>query len=243
MPVPFYMSDGWVKIHRQIKDHWLWKSKIRLVWWIDILLTVNHADSKILIKGKLLECKRGQSLRSLETWAKDWNVTKGAVRDFFKLLESDQMLYTENLQVTTRLTVCKYEDYQNGLHAEKTQNKRKTNAGETQGIPKQEGIKNNKEVLYKDFYELELSKTEDQNYHNFVKWLLGENENEQPFKKCLGLDNQIGYKQFCNLKGLQQKYGQKISQKIIDLENGFEKYKKTSLNLTLINWMKREAKK
>ncbi|HEY5590662.1 MAG TPA: hypothetical protein VIK55_06550 [Paludibacter sp.] len=130
--------EGWIKLHRQIKDHWLWKSDNRFKWWIDILLTVNHSESKVLIKGTLIECKRGQSIRSLESWAKEWNVSKGAVRDFFKLLQSDEMLTTESLQFTTRITVCKYEDYQTELHAEETLKKRKGNAKETLALPKQE---------------------------------------------------------------------------------------------------------
>ena len=77
--------EGWIKIHRQLKNHWIWKSENRLKWWIDILLTVNHSDSKVLIKGSLIDCRRGQSIRSLESWANDWNCSKGAVRDFFKI--------------------------------------------------------------------------------------------------------------------------------------------------------------
>lgn len=130
--------EGWIKLHRQIKDHWLWKSDNRFKWWIDILISVNHADSKALIKGTLIDCKRGQSIRSLDSWAKDWNVSKGAVRDFFKLLQSDQMLHTESLQFTTRITVCNYEDYQTEVHEEKTLRKRKGNAEETLALPKQE---------------------------------------------------------------------------------------------------------
>lgn len=132
--------EGWIKLHRQIKEHWIWKSDNRFKWWIDILLTVNHSDTKVLVKGTLIECKRGQSIRSLESWAKDWNVSKGAVRDFFKLLQSDQMLHTESLQFTTRITVCKYEDYQDELHTKKTLKKRKGNAKETLALPKQECI-------------------------------------------------------------------------------------------------------
>ena len=147
------MAEGWIKLHRQIKEHWLWKSENRLKWWIDILLTVNHNDSKVLIKGTLIECKRGQSIRSLESWAKEWNVSKGAVRDFFKLLQSDQMLITESLQFTTRITVCKYEDYQTEVNTEKTQRKRKENAEETQALPKQEEkeCKEEKELIKSDF--------------------------------------------------------------------------------------------
>jgi hypothetical protein len=142
--------EGWIKIHRKIKDHWLWGSDHRLKWWIDILLTVNHADSKILIKGKLIECKRGQSVRSLETWAKDWNVTKKTVKEFFELLQKDSMLLYESVQISTRITVCNYEDYQEVVNAKETKGKRKVNGEETDTTPKQEckeGIKNEKNVI------------------------------------------------------------------------------------------------
>ena len=103
---------GWISLHRKIKEHWIWKSDRRLKWWLDILLTVNHSDNRILVRGKLIDCKRGQSVKSLESWARDWNVTKGAVRDFFNLLKSDSMITSENLQNTTRITVCNYDYYQ-----------------------------------------------------------------------------------------------------------------------------------
>ena len=130
--------EGWIKIHRKLKDHWIWKSENRLKWWIDILITVNHADTKVLIKGSLIEVKRGQSIRSLDSWAKDWNVSKGSVRDFFNLLKSDHMIQSESLRFTTRITVCKYEDYQGSLNAEETLRKRRGNAEETLRVHKQE---------------------------------------------------------------------------------------------------------
>jgi len=139
--------EGWIKIHRGIKDHWIWKSDHRLKWWLDILLTVNHADSKILIKGKLIECKRGQSVRSLETWAKDWNVTKKTVKEFFELLQKDSMLLYESIQISTRITVCNYDNYQDVVNVKETKGKRKVNGEETDTTPKQEGeegIKNEK---------------------------------------------------------------------------------------------------
>ena len=141
---------GWIKLYRDIQEHWIWKSDHRLKWWLDILLTVNHVDSKVLIKGNLIECKRGQSVMSLETWGKRWGVTKKAVRDFFILLQNDSMLLLENIKVTTRITVCNYDNYQTLLHAEETPRKRKRNGQETVRVPKQEGeegIKNEKNII------------------------------------------------------------------------------------------------
>jgi hypothetical protein len=97
-----------------------------------------------------------------------------------------------------------------------------------------------KDPAYVKFYEDELSKIDDSSYRVFVEWLLGKNEIGRPFTKCLTMQDQIGYPQYLHLKRLSQENGTKISDKIKDLENGFEKYKLKSLNLTLIAWMKRK---
>ena len=94
--------EGWISLHRRIKEHWIWQSDNRLKWWIDLLLTVNHESKKVLIGGMLVDCNRGQSIRSLSSWAKDWNVSKKTVRDFFILLRKDGMIQFENIKIRRR---------------------------------------------------------------------------------------------------------------------------------------------
>jgi hypothetical protein len=31
---------GWIKLHREIRDHWIWKDPVKYQWWTDILLPV-----------------------------------------------------------------------------------------------------------------------------------------------------------------------------------------------------------
>lgn len=107
--------EGWIKLHRRFMDHWLYKSKKPKTYreaWEDILLLVNYDDNKALIRGQLYNCLRGQSIMSLDSWAKQFNWSKQQVRTFFSLLENDKMITLEGLQYTTRLTVCNYENYQ-----------------------------------------------------------------------------------------------------------------------------------
>lgn len=104
-------STGYIKLYRSIKKHWLWNDEKRLKWWLTILMDVNHAPRKILIKGTLIDCARGQSLNSLQTWAKEFRTSIQSTRTFLRLLESDAMITTEGLQKTTRLTVCNYVCY------------------------------------------------------------------------------------------------------------------------------------
>ncbi len=111
---------SWIRLHRQIKSNWIWQDPKKFQWWIDILLTVNHAKQKVLIKGKLIDCGRGQSVKSLDSWASDWKTTKKSVANFLKLLEKDHMIRIENVTVSTRITVCKYDSYNGMVHAHDT---------------------------------------------------------------------------------------------------------------------------
>jgi len=118
---------GWIKVHRIMRQHWIYKDADYLKAWITILLEANHSDQKILIKGVLLECKRGQSLNSLETWARlfgGWS--KSRVKRFFKLLKTDSMIDTTSERITTRLSVCNYEKYQDCGNAESTSDETQT---------------------------------------------------------------------------------------------------------------------
>jgi hypothetical protein len=128
-------NNGWIQLHRTIHKHWIWKDANKLKWWIDILLTVNHTDAKILIGNALIECKRGQSINSLETWAKRWGVSKSKVRRFLILLQNDSMIVSESVQKTTRITVCKYESYQGKRNNNETIVNHKRNDSETMATP------------------------------------------------------------------------------------------------------------
>ena len=107
--------EGWIKLHRKVLDHWLYSEQRPLTKreaWETILLTVNYSTEKVLIKGQLYDCKPGQSLLSLDSWAKKFMWSIQQVRTFFKILEKDGMITTEGLQYSTRLTVCKWDTYQ-----------------------------------------------------------------------------------------------------------------------------------
>lgn len=130
--------SGWIKLHRSIQEHWLYKEKrsfSKFEAWNDILLTVNYCDAQTIIKGKIYNIKRGQSILSLDSWSKRWNWDKSKVRRFLKLLQSENMIVLESDTQTTQLTVCKYDTYQSQENESETKTKRKRNANETQTTP------------------------------------------------------------------------------------------------------------
>jgi|GEM_PF-4238190 len=109
------MRGGYIKLYRSIASNWINEPQRPRTYreaWEDILLSANWQETKVSIRGELLDCHPGQSLNSVSTWANrfGWSVDK--VRHFFKLLKQDGSITIEGLKSTTRLTVCKWDIYQ-----------------------------------------------------------------------------------------------------------------------------------
>jgi hypothetical protein len=105
-------SFGFICLFRSVRKNWIWQDPVRFQWWCDLLMEVNHADSKVIIGNVVLDCNRGESLKSLHTWATRWRADVSTVRRFLLLLEKDGMITYKSEGKTTRITICNYESYQ-----------------------------------------------------------------------------------------------------------------------------------
>ena len=183
--------SGWIKIHRSITNHWLYTEKrvfSKFEAWNDILLTVNYVDTKTIIKGRLYEVKRGQSILSLVSWSKRWNWDKSKVKRFLNTLQLDEMLVIKSDTQTTHLTVCNYESYQGERNADETQMKRKRNADETQMNTIEERKKEKKErsifiePTYNEILEYCIERKNGVDVNKFLNfysakgWMVGKNK-------------------------------------------------------------------
>lgn len=107
---------GWIKLHRKIIEHWIWSDPIKFQWWLLMLMNVNHTEQKIVIGYNIFLIKRGQSGKSLRTWAALFGVGTKAVINFFELLEKDEMIIKETIgkgkHSSTLITITNYDTFQ-----------------------------------------------------------------------------------------------------------------------------------
>lgn len=117
------MKEGWIKIYRQLRDCWVWKSKpfSKGQAWIDLLLKANHTDTKILFNGNLTTIKKGQILTSIRKLVDEWGWSKNTVTKFLNLLEEDGMLTRESDNHRTLITIENYSVFQDSKDTESPQ--------------------------------------------------------------------------------------------------------------------------
>ena len=144
------MNEGWIKLYRKMRNNPLWQEKrsfSKAEAWIDILMEARHSEEpiKVLIGSQLIECCRGQIIKSLDTFATRWGWSKSKVRRFLHLLQEMNQIRHENVTKTTRITVCNYDTYNDPRNEDEPKMNHKRNANETQVAPNK-NVKKDKNV-------------------------------------------------------------------------------------------------
>lgn len=109
-------SLGYIKLHRQVQDHWLFRQRRRFSYfeaWVDLLFLATFEEHVVPIKGCLYELKRGDVLWSQRQLAKRWRWSEKKLRGFLKMLEKDGMILLHILpHRITQISICNYTHWQ-----------------------------------------------------------------------------------------------------------------------------------
>ena len=108
-------GKGYIKLYRGLQDCWIWQDKepfTKRDAWIDLLLSANHADKKIMIEGKLVTIKAGQFHTSILKLSEKWKWDRRKVAQFIKILAHDEMLTADSTTHGTTITIVNWAKYQ-----------------------------------------------------------------------------------------------------------------------------------
>lgn len=132
---------GWISLHRQIMDHWLYKEKrvfSRYEAWLDIVMLASHDDTTFVHGNEVVAVERGEFITSELKLMERWGWSKSKVRSFLDVLQKDRMLDRKTDSKKTALKVHNYAVYQHFTNHEKTaEDTTVDNAVDTQSINKQ----------------------------------------------------------------------------------------------------------
>lgn len=108
------MAEGWISLHRQIMDNFLWEDKpfSKGQAWIDLLLLAYHEDTQRLYRGELKQYKRGDVHVSLKFLAERWGWTWRKVKRFIMALQAAQMVSLKSTTHDTTISIVNYSFFQ-----------------------------------------------------------------------------------------------------------------------------------
>ncbi len=118
--MPGEANKGWISLYRSIQDHWLWQEKpfSKAQAWLDLLLSANHQDKKIVFDSNLVEVKRGEFITSIRKLCERWGWSNSKVKKFLETLQLDGMITYKSDTKKTTINIVNYNVYQPSSDAE-----------------------------------------------------------------------------------------------------------------------------
>ena len=122
---------GWISLYRSVRHNWIYTSEPfdKFHAFVDLIFRAQYEDAKVLIKGQLIELKKGQLLVGTDTLSKEWQWSRGKVLRFLKLLEQDEIISLDGTALGTVVTIENYSKYQDLRATDDTTDEQRTDNG------------------------------------------------------------------------------------------------------------------
>ena len=104
--------QGWIKIHRDLANHWCASDPNFLAVWFRLLSEANFKTKKSLINSATVEIKRGQLIFGLNAFSSRSGVSVSKLRRIMKVLEDENMIDRQKTNKFSIISIVSYNKYQ-----------------------------------------------------------------------------------------------------------------------------------
>lgn len=144
------MTKGWIKLNRQMQDHWIWNDGEydKAHAWIDLIMLANHEDKDVVFDYEVVKICRGQFITSIRKLANRWKWSTERTLKYLRLLEQAEMVHRDSNTKRTLITIVNYDKYQDvpntNEDTDEDTNRTQTEHGSAHGSDTNKNIKNDK---------------------------------------------------------------------------------------------------
>ena len=101
------MGNGWIKLHRELLDHWVYDDPEKLKIWLTLLSKASHQNHKINIGYELVELNPGELIFGTIKFADAINVSRDKLYRTVKMFEKDGMIKYDTSTYQGKFSVIK----------------------------------------------------------------------------------------------------------------------------------------
>jgi hypothetical protein len=104
--------NGWIKLHRRIWENPRAKDPEWVAIWVYLLCHANHATTKAVFGGKVIEVKPGELITGRKAISKETGVNEFKVFRVLKCLKSEQQIAQRTSNASSLISIVKWAEYQ-----------------------------------------------------------------------------------------------------------------------------------
>lgn len=106
-------TNGWVKIHRKLLEHYLFEDAQLYKFFSWCVLSAAYEPCMVKFGNKIVELKPGQLVMSLRQTSEKLRVSMRQLRTYIKTLKNDTTIDTQSDTQSTIITIVNWGVYQN----------------------------------------------------------------------------------------------------------------------------------
>jgi len=106
------MAQGWIMIHRKIKESSIWTDSQAVHLWLTLLINANHAENEFLQNGSLVRVKRGQVLTGRKALSAETGINESKIQRLLKTFEKCHMIEQLTNNRSRLISILNYDQYQ-----------------------------------------------------------------------------------------------------------------------------------
>lgn len=149
--------QGWVKIHRQLKDKAYYKDSEFIHLWLHLLLCANHDNGEYLNGYEIVKLKKGQFITGRKKLSLETGISESKIERILKVFESEQQIEQQTNSRNRLISIVSWDKFQ---QSEQQKDSKWTASGQQVNTNKNEkNYKNEKNIIevyptFDDFWNL-----------------------------------------------------------------------------------------
>lgn len=106
------LQQGWIKLHRQLKDHWINKDSESFHIWINLLMSATHAEYEAMVNKKVIKLYPGQLIFGRKKWAEMLGIDGSKIYRVLQKLVDSEMIKINSTNKYSLITINNWGNYQ-----------------------------------------------------------------------------------------------------------------------------------
>jgi len=232
-------NQGWIKLHRKLKDTSFKRNPLVVALFVHLLLSVNQEKRKFYRNGQEIEVLPGQLLTGRNELSKQTGISHQSIRTCLTVLKSTSTITIQSTNRFSLISILNWQEYQSHQPAEQPANQQTTN----------QQLTTNKNT--KNIYTSNTQKKKEEEIYIYKEEEKKVSKNVKPLNKYPPLiEQKLGYADCYRIAGklsikiedVIRKYfyiREKIETDTFRDKNG-KVYPHKDLNLVLQAWLRRD---
>ena len=106
------MNNGWIKIHRKLRDKGYYRKSQYVHLWLHLLLSANHETKEFMWNNNIIFIKEGQLLTGRKQLSHETGISPTTVERILNMLENEHQIGQQKTTKYRLITIINWTTYQ-----------------------------------------------------------------------------------------------------------------------------------